>query len=92
MYFNDVFVTFAIKDIICQHNNDSKYIIVKFELFKYELNTILMFQIFKFVIHADNTQHQSNYMRYTRMLIIIIYRKNTLSMKRIWTMSKCDHY
>lgn len=48
MYFNDVFVNFAIEEITCQHNNDSKHIIVKFELFKHEkkYGSILMFQIF----------------------------------------------
>lgn len=41
MYFNDVFVNFAIEEITCQHNNDSKHIIVKFELFKHEKNTVV---------------------------------------------------
>lgn len=50
MYFNDVFVNLAIEEITCQHNNDFKRIIVKFELFKYELISLLMFQTFKFMI------------------------------------------
>lgn len=77
MYFNDVFVNFAIKEITCQH------IIVKFELFKHEKNTVV-FWCFKFCNLWNKwlyMQHHSNYMRYTSTLIIIIYQKYIVNEK-----------
>lgn len=69
MYFNDVFVNFAIEEITCQHNNDS---LLNLNC----LNTKKIRQYFDvsiFLICETND--------YTSTLIIIIYRKYIVNEK-----------